>query len=304
MIAIATNGTEWPAGLIDSECLCWAWLLQHFHPLMLRRIGQIASALGSCVVMGCGGLASTSASEIERESDAAGSVAADSSGAMGSSGTVSSSGATGSSGTASVTTGSSGAYNGGLPTSADGQDAGVVQGRAPGCPNTLPLQGSPCLPPGAACDYPGDAGHGLCTTYATCGTAENATTSTWFLSQDAVCGKPNAPVCPATFATLAPGAPCPGDPSLFCVYTEGACGCVPCQADARSNMWACRNWGPDQAGCPQDPPLIGDACTSGQGCSYGSPCVFSVGPSVTCQNGYWEGAGGGGSCVIQTCGSN
>jgi hypothetical protein len=177
-------------------------------------------------------------------------------------------------------------------------------GRDPRCPSAVPTSGDPCKPI-LSCEYPGGAPHGVCSIFADCGEAELSTHFTWFVSQRPGCGV-NASTCPAAFSALAPGSPCPGASSLFCNYQEGACGCVPCVADGgvqNMSMWACRAWGPDQNGCPPDPPLTGDACTiSNPICSYGVPCVFSVGSTMICQNGYWEVGGGGGACLIPTCG--
>jgi hypothetical protein len=174
--------------------------------------------------------------------------------------------------------------------------------RNPLCPSTVPTQGGSCKPI-LTCGYPGSAPHGVCSIIAGCGEAEMSTQFTWFVSQRSGCGV-NAATCPAAFSALAPGSPCPGVSSLLCSYQEGACGCVPCASDGgvpNSSMWACRAWGPDQDGCPPDPPLWGDACAPNQICSYGVPCVFAVGPTMICVDGYWEG-GLGGDCLIRTCG--
>jgi hypothetical protein len=181
-------------------------------------------------------------------------------------------------------------------------DGGALPGRHPSCPASPPAAGTPCTPI-LSCDYASDAGHGLCTTHSECASTQNSGPFTWIPSQNAVCTKGNPAACPATFSSLSPGVGCPGDRSLCCAYPEGACGCTPCQADALSSMWVCRGWGPDQPECPAEPPLVGDACNdAGAYCSYGSPCRVQVGWTVACQNGYWAGAGGGGSCLLPACG--
>jgi hypothetical protein len=197
-------------------------------------------------------------------------------------------------------TGSNTGSAGGSSTGAAGATA-----RNPRCPPTVPTQGGGSCKPILTCGYPGSAPHGLCSIIADCGGSEmSPNTFTWYVSQRPGCGV-NAATCPATFSALAPGSPCPGPSSLFCNYQEGACGCVPCASDGgapNSSMWACRTWGPDQDGCPPDPPLLGDACNPNQICSYGVPCVFAVGPTLVCVDGYWQGTLGG-DCLIRTCGS-
>jgi hypothetical protein len=193
------------------------------------------------------------------------------------------------------------------PGTSDGGPAPATEratGRNPRCPSSVPRAGGSCKPV-LTCGYRGSAPHGLCPIIADCGEAEMSTTYTWFVSEPPGCGV-NAPACPATLAAVTPGSPCAGPSSLFCSYQEGACGCVPCaSADGitSARMWACRGWGPDQAGCPLDPPLPGDACTNASPiCSYGVPCVFAVGLTMICQDGYWQIGGGGGACIIPTCG--
>jgi hypothetical protein len=176
-------------------------------------------------------------------------------------------------------------------------------GRNPRCPSAAPTAGAPCTP-SLSCEYPGDAPHGVCSISAACAKAKLNDPFTWFLSQRAGCGV-NPSTCPAAFSSLAPGSPCPGAPWLFCNYQEGACGCVPCMNNggaANASMWACRAWGPDQDGCPPDPPLTGDACAiPDQVCSYGLQCVFAVGSTMLCRDGYWAAEGLVGSCRVATC---
>jgi hypothetical protein len=212
-------------------------------------------------------------------------------------------GRTGSGGTGASSSGGGGA----AATGGAGGSAGATESktaRNPSCPSTVPTQGGSCKPI-LTCGYPGSAAHGLCSIVADCGGSEMSPNKfMWYVSQPSGCGV-NAATCPASFSALAPGSPCPGARSLFCSYPEGACGCVPCAVDGGAptmSMWACRAWGPDQSGCPPDPPLAGDACTaSTPECSYGVPCVFAVGSSMICNNGYWQQAAGG-DCIIPMCG--
>lgn len=196
-----------------------------------------------------------------------------------------------------------GSNMGSAGASSTGAAGAVSTGRDPSCPSSVPTDGAPCKL-GPICGYPGNAPHGVCSIIAGCGEAEMSTHDTWFVSQRLGCGV-NPSTCPAALSELTPGSPCPGASSLFCSYQEGACGCVPCAGDGgvpNMSMWACRAWGPDQDGCPPDPPLDGDACTMATPyCSYGVPCVFAVGPTVFCQNGYWAPTAAG-DCLIPTCG--
>jgi len=180
------------------------------------------------------------------------------------------------------------------------QDGGVAPGRNPACPAAVPVAGGPCKPV-LSCDYGSDAHH-ICTTRVDCASSDG-TNFKWFVSVPPDgCGA-NSASCPVSFTALAEGAPCPGV-SPSCNYPEGRCGCRPCTAEAgASSMWACRKWGPTEDGCPADPPLSGDACsTLNQQCSYGGFCRFSVGPSVICEDGYWRQGGPNGACIIPTCG--
>jgi hypothetical protein len=193
-----------------------------------------------------------------------------------------------------------GNFDGGSDSSTDGKTA-----RDPRCPSVAPVAGAPCKPV-LSCEYPGNAPHGVCSIFADCAAATLNAPFTWFVSQRAACGI-NEPACPVSFSALAPGSPCPSPSSLFCNYQEGACGCVPCTTNggaANASMWACRAWGPDEADCPPDPPLTGDACAvPDQMCSYGLQCLFEVGPTMICRGGYWSAGGLAGSCIIASCNS-
>jgi hypothetical protein len=175
-------------------------------------------------------------------------------------------------------------------------------GRNPDCPTTIPTDGSPCKPV-LGCDY-GDDPHHICLTHVACvAKSLNAPFNWSVLSPPANCGS-NEATCPASFTALARGAPCPGVTSK-CTYPEGQCGCVTCTADgAMSKMWACREWGPTEAGCPAVPPRTGDACTTTDlECSYGGFCRFSVSPTMVCDSGYWRVGGPLGSCILPVCGA-
>jgi hypothetical protein len=207
-----------------------------------------------------------------------------------SSGTRSSSGST---------SGDSGGASGGLDASTPVDASDVITERNPQCPAAVPTAGNPCKPI-LECEYGADLHH-VCTTVATCGST-GSTNFTWFLSPPtAGCGT-NAASCPASFAALAAGSPCPGV-SSFCEYPEGLCRCVPCSDEAGlSSMWGCGTWAPGGAGCPSERPLSGDACdVSNQECSYGGYCGVEIGPNMVCQDGYWRATGLAGSCSIPQC---
>jgi hypothetical protein len=183
------------------------------------------------------------------------------------------------------------------------QEAATVPARNPECPASIPPAGGPCKPI-LTCDY-GGGEHQVCRTRVDCASSDG-TNFKWFVSSPAAgCGTSSAS-CPASFTALADGSPCPGlEMNSFCYYPEGRCGCVRCDSDAGiSSMWACRKWGPTEDGCPPDPPLSGDACsTPNQQCSYGGFCRFAVGPTMMCDDGYWKQGGQTGSCIIPSCGA-
>jgi len=181
-------------------------------------------------------------------------------------------------------------------------DGGMVPGRNPDCPATVPAAGGACNPV-LACDYASDEHH-VCVTHADCASIGMGATFKWIVTVPPDgCGA-NSASCPASFTALPDGAACPGmNPS--CTYPEGRCGCLPCSSEAgMSSMWTCRKWGPDDQTCPSEPPLGGDACTmTNKQCSYGGFCGVSVGPSMMCEDGYWRRGGPTGSCLLRTCGA-
>jgi hypothetical protein len=175
--------------------------------------------------------------------------------------------------------------------------------RDPRCPATPPATGTQCDPRPAPleCEYGGDA-FGRCTTFAACAMQSDASFA--FVVEggnDAICG-PNPAQCPSSFASgtteMSSGSAPACTNALVCAYAEGVCGCG---TDSSASTWACR--ARDVGGaCPSRRPLAGDGCPSeGATCRYDEPCAndLSLGPSLICQNGYWEELGGLTTCPNQ-----
>jgi len=190
-----------------------------------------------------------------------------------------------------------------MPASDGGISHLSGQPRDPRCPADVPAAGKPCDPRPAPleCEYGGDA-FGRCTTFAACALQPDGSFA-FVVDRDTSCG-PNPAACPASFAAAMAGVDGGGAPacvrtSLVCAYPEGVCGCG---TDSSTSTWACRARDsvteyPRGAGtCPSTRPLAGDGCASeGASCGYGSPCSpdLSLGPSLICENGYWEELGAG-----------
>ena len=196
--------------------------------------------------------------------------------------------------------------------------------RDPRCPATPPATGDPCSPDPAPleCEYGGDASRN-CTTLAVCVLDIGSGNYAFQLDPPGACTPPNPAECPESFAgaqalestTLSP-APAPSDAGAYidtwsygvsCNYIEGACGCEPMQTGLCSSpvtcTWHCRAGAAivDDATstpCPWPRPLAGDPCQPGLHCDYLRRCGdrTSLGPSMSCQNGYWSQDDGIGSC--------
>jgi hypothetical protein len=115
-----------------------------------------------------------------------------------------------------------------------------------------------------------------------------------------------SPSCPATYSTLAEGAPCPVPSGTSCDYAQGRCGCLPCSSASGSSLqssWSCRAWDTGGTACPARSPAPGTACpTPEQFCTYGGFCGISVGDNLECLNGSWQRMiSAQGSCAIRTC---
>jgi hypothetical protein len=161
------------------------------------------------------------------------------------------------------------------------------------CPAKPPADGAPCS--GAlVCDYPG-ARPGL-----HCRAAASCVGGRWFVqAASSTCGQVVRP-CPATFALLADGDPCPieftgngvdaGFLSGACDYDEGRCQCVPCQKLTfdTGHMWSCRRWDSGGPGCPPLSPVPGTACSvPDQLCDYDGCGRINVGYDSKCIDGQW-----------------
>ncbi len=182
-------------------------------------------------------------------------------------------------------------------------DAGPVphEARDPRCPASAPAQGVACnpMPAPLVCEYGGDA-YGRCTTTALCALTGDGTFQ-FQESKEKYCGATPA-ACPAAFDAMdvdASAAPDGGnctDTQLSCNYAEGVCGCLTALSGP---TWECRPRSDVGPSCPTTRPLAGDGCSAeGQECDYNEPCAppISLGPSMLCQNGYWEIFYSGTSC--------
>jgi hypothetical protein len=186
-----------------------------------------------------------------------------------------------------------------------GDDSGVTPQKttyAPGCPSTIPADGSSCNAGfGLTCEYGADP---HCTTMATCASENSNGTFVWFVTtSDASCAG-NPPACAATFADVPAGQACPVDDT--CTYPEGRCACDSCATSDPNigTQWKCQTWD-TPAGCPEPRPLLGTACGSeGQDCAYGGSCCsdVNVGPDMLCQSGYWVENGDPCECGVEMCG--
>ena len=141
------------------------------------------------------------------------------------------------------------------------------------CPATVPVQGAPCTPRGAAafCEY-GDDPWFNCNTIVYC---VSQGTAVWNVVApfESDCPTTLASACPASFAG-ASGAAC--DHDLACRYPAGECACsvagISCTA-------------PAAAGCPATRPRAGSACSA--------PCTtwgsgVCDGMSMACVCGTWQ----------------
>jgi hypothetical protein len=162
---------------------------------------------------------------------------------------------------------------------------------APGCPDEVPIDATPCSfgdGGSPSCEY---RTHGGGSVLASCGISGTASSPTWsiFVVSSAFTGPP----CPGSFAA-ATGS-CDGT-NLVCDYAEGRCAC----AD-NADSWICRRWSsvmssvdgqPSETPCPVPRPLVGTACdVEGQTCDYGGFCqapAVSLGLSLVCHQHYWD----------------
>jgi hypothetical protein len=199
--------------------------------------------------------------------------------------------------------------DGGPPTTFDassGDDGGTpipVPVYAPGCPATVPTDGSPCTPGFAlACEYGKDA---HCTQTAACASDGSNGSFTWFVTWSDPSCTGNPASCPASFGAVPIGTSCT-DTQDSCTYGEGRCACVSC-ADGTTyggGEWECDRW-QTPTNCPEPRPLLGTACSSeGQECDYGPECCaqVNIGPPMICTGGYWAGAELGCECIAGACG--
>jgi hypothetical protein len=181
--------------------------------------------------------------------------------------------------------------------------APASQPRDPRCPASAPSRGDSCDPTPAPleCEYGGNA-EGQCTTSAIC-TLQPTDVFAFAVSTDTSCGA-NPATCPAAFGEpFVPDAasldtdggtptdsPC-GQSGLSCTYAEGACACLPQFRDGGIELeWTCRARS-SVSPCPSARPLAGDGCSDpNEICAYTLLCAEqpSLGPSMTCLNGYWE----------------
>ena len=153
---------------------------------------------------------------------------------------------------------------------------------SPICPPSAPAIGSACSLVNAECEYGGAWWSVSCDTVVRCDAGQWTLEHPSFESCTPEPG-PNAPACPATYASVPMGASCT-DTSLSCVYAQGLCSCQiplggPVMLDGGSGYWGCV----PGSGCPFPRPRIGSACGAASGtyctyeaCSYGQSCQGGV----------------------------
>jgi hypothetical protein len=175
---------------------------------------------------------------------------------------------------------------------------------APGCPTSVPADGSPCSAGfGFTCEYGADP---HCTKIAACASDGQSGTFTWFVtSSDSSCSG-NPAECPKSFGAAKNESPC-ANTDDSCTYSEGRCGCVSCESNESPNggmqQWVCETWETPTA-CPEPRPLLGTSCSSeGQECDYGPSCCdeANIGPAMLCTGGYWTDAEVGCECGVELC---
>lgn len=160
-------------------------------------------------------------------------------------------------------------------------------GPPPSCPGDEPQEGTDCARDGEVCSY----GDGI----ATCRAVLYCDDGTWQDPQPTV-SCPTAPDCPQQQPEQGSACAVPVDgPGAACRY-EGAVHCY-CGWSARAypgsdSEWEC--WGPPRdERCPAELPNYGEGCTpQGLECNYSPDACFTVGSSVFCFDGVWEGSTG------------
>ncbi|HEY1696620.1 MAG TPA: hypothetical protein VGG39_30875 [Polyangiaceae bacterium] len=164
------------------------------------------------------------------------------------------------------------------------------------CPASLPAIGSACSLENVECEY-GSAWWSI-----SCDAVVQCSAGAWTKEQPSYtpCSAqpgPNAPSCPATYASVPTGTSCDAT-GLRCVYGQGLCTCDvplggPILIDGGTGSWGCV----PENGCPFPRPRLGSPC---DGSSATSTCTYeecSYGQS--CQDGAWvaeeEGCAGAGA---------
>jgi hypothetical protein len=143
------------------------------------------------------------------------------------------------------------------------------------------MAGSTCSPVGIECEW----GTNL---NPPCNTVDNCETGGWVTQPgDPTCAM-TVGTCPATYALVPQGSPCPSDENgLVCGYPRGECFCeMNIEVSAGGPAWDCSSLA---KGCPAPPrPDIGTVCTDpGLTCDYGA-CLGGI--ALVCQMGYWQEA--------------
>ncbi len=174
---------------------------------------------------------------------------------------------------------------------------------APGCPATLPAEGTPCSHDQLLCEY-GDDFDPRCNTIRVCSTDRWASPVSFggrpTCPTSVPTVPPNPPECPATRAAVPKGAACTGTES--CHYSAASCFCgrfcpsypirqPDCDAGVTQGccdakvQWNCFD-GPDY--CPTSRPRVGTACAKeGDSCAL-SPPVECGQATLACKNGVWN----------------
>jgi hypothetical protein len=175
----------------------------------------------------------------------------------------------------------------------DGRDVG------PGCPESLPVEGSPCVYGAPSegqgstweCEYGSDP---HCTSIAKCSYPANGS-STWSVARPDPSCSGNSATCPTAF-DAGNGAAC--SVPTVCMFPPGECTCVecvaippcfpnPCGDVDGGTQWKCAAWLGPPPGCPSPRPLLGTPC------SIPFQMCDADHFSIVCLDGYWALEGGG-----------
>jgi hypothetical protein len=200
-------------------------------------------------------------------------------------GSGSGSGSSGSGSGSSSGSSSSGSGSGGSGSGSGSSGGSSSGGQGKGCPESPPINGSPCANASQSCEYGGDQDL-QCDTLAVC---ENGDWQTTSAPTDGLCptSSPGTKGCPGSYAKVPVGESCTGNAD--CAYPQGRCACTtplggPVQLLDAGSSWVCEI---PSTGCPEPRPQAGTPCSvEGETCDYGT-CTLPGGTEMACTKGEW-----------------